>query len=90
MKIATFLFVLLAAGASMASVNPQQELPQFSFNYSWNNEVFSFKTQAPSFEEALPVAAEACFKHFRQGRKATHDEGLDIIDICVNPQQSKG
>lgn len=51
-----------------------------------NVEVFEFSSTAPSYEDAFEKAADACFKHFKNGKKLTEDRGLDIIDVCANPR----
>lgn len=51
-----------------------------------NVEVFEFSSTAPSYEDAFERAADACFKHFKNGKKLTEDSGLDIIDVCANPR----
>lgn len=47
---------------------------------------YEFKTQADTWEDAFKEAAKACYKHFKDGRSLSEDEGLDIIDTCANPR----
>lgn len=49
---------------------------------------FEYRTVASSYEEAFKTAAQACYRHFKNGKRLTEDEGLDIIDVCANPRRS--
>jgi hypothetical protein len=49
-------------------------------------ETFEFSSTAPSYEEAFEKAAQACYRHFKGGRRLSEDKGLDIIDVCANPR----
>ena len=49
-------------------------------------QTFEFSSTAPTYEEAFEKAAQACYRHFRDGKRLTEDRGLDIIDVCANPR----
>lgn len=49
---------------------------------------FEYRTEAASYEIAFKKAAQACFQHFKDGRKLSEAEGLSIIDTCANPRGS--
>lgn len=47
---------------------------------------YQYSTQADSWDDAFREAAKACYRHYKDGRKLTESEGLDIIDTCANPR----
>ncbi len=51
-----------------------------------NSETYEYSLNASSYEEAFDKAAQSCFRHFKQGRRVSQDQGLDIIDVCANPR----
>ena len=52
-----------------------------------NNESYEYTQKAKTYEDAYSKAAQACFTHFKAGRRVSEDQGLDIIDICANPRK---
>lgn len=52
-----------------------------------SKERFEYRTVAGSYEEAFKTAAQACYRHFKNGKRLSEDEGLDIIDVCANPRR---
>ena len=60
----------------------------YTFKFHLANDSFEYSQKAPSYEEAYEKAAQACFNHFKAGRRVSEDRGLDIIDICANPRST--
>ncbi len=48
---------------------------------------FDYVTRASTWESAFQIAAQACYRHFKNGQPLTEDQGLDIIDVCANPRR---
>ena len=48
---------------------------------------FEFITTASTYEDAFRLAAQACYRHYKDGKPLTEDQGLDIIDVCANPRR---
>lgn len=88
-KIAGFAAILitafsLSASAAIQSGTGEPKLHQFKFRMK--GETFEFSQKTVSYEEAFERAAKACYQHFKDGRRLTENEGLDIIDVCANPR----
>lgn len=66
------------------STEPMTKL--YSFKFKMSQETFEYTQKSPSYEEAFEKAAQACFSHFKNGRRISEDLGLDIIDACANPR----
>jgi hypothetical protein len=87
----TLLILLMMGSVVISSTSfawietaPQQK--SYNFKYKLKTDSFEYSRKAASYEEALDSAAQACFNHFKAGRRLTENQGLDIIDVCVNPR----
>lgn len=60
---------------------------EYQFLFTKTKDRFEYSTQAASYEDAFKQAAQACYRHFKNGKPLTEDEGLDIIDVCANPRR---
>lgn len=97
--LASLLVVLFALGLSQ-KVFAKTSAQNFEFVFRLEKDFelsarapksevkFEYQTQASNYEEAYKKAAQACFTHFKAGRKLSEDEGLSIIDTCANPRGS--
>ena len=86
MKLLLSLLMLcfsIHASAWVAS-NPTEKEYKFKFNFE--KEVYEYSMTANTYEQAYEKAAQACFQHYRHGRRVSEDKGLDIIDVCANPR----
>lgn len=90
MKSTLFVLIGLAGGFSQAWVGTPTAEKEHRFVYRMKDQgtiqTFEFSSTAPSFEEAFDKGAQACYRHFKGGRKLTEERGLDIIDVCANPR----
>lgn len=81
------LFLSNTSYASLFSNDSSRDAKAFSFKFSkFQGEVYEYEVKADSKDDAFKKAADACFNHFKQGRRISMDYGQDIIDICVNPR----
>lgn len=77
---------LFLANTSHASLFAKED-KSFSFKFpKFQGEVYEYEVKSESKDDAFRKAADACFNHFKQGRRISMDYGQDIIDICVNPR----
>ena len=68
-------------------VGPLQKEHSFEFKFNpYQGENFTFSVKAKDQYIALERAAMSCFTHYKKQRQVSSEEGLDIIDICVNPK----
>ena len=74
------LAILIFLTGSIAQAKP------YDFKFKMKSEVYEYSTAADSYESAFEKAAQACFNHFKGGRRVSQDVGLDIIDVCANPK----
>ncbi len=87
MKRALVMTVLLAiSSTSLAWIEKAPQQKSYDFKFKLKSDIYTFTRTATSYEEAYETAAQACFKHFKNGRHVNEDEGLDIIDVCANPR----
>ena len=78
---------LLLANTSHASLFSSDPSKSVAFKFpKFQGEVYEYETKSDSKDDAYQKAAQACFDHFKQGRRVSMDYGQDIIDICVNPR----
>ena len=61
----------------------------FAFKYKWNGQIFPYRVSAADWPTAFERSAEACFNHFKQGRRVAEEVGVSIIDSCANPIETK-
>jgi len=84
MKNIIFATVLLC----ISIVTYASEGKNFAYRFqAYKGESYTYETQSDSQEEAYERAATACFQHYKEGRRISMDQGLDIIDICANPRR---
>jgi hypothetical protein len=57
----------------------------YTFKYKLQNEELEIKKSAATWDVALSFAAQQCFDFYIKSRKLTDDHGLDVIDVCANP-----
>ncbi|WP_413287436.1 hypothetical protein [Bdellovibrio sp. HCB337] len=87
MKTAIVLTILMAVSStSYAWIEKAPAQKAYDFKYKLKNDTFKYSRSAASYEEAFEHAATACFKHFKNGKRLSETEGLDIIDVCANPR----
>lgn len=82
----TFLLTMLIASQAHAWLSVDDPGKSYSFKFRMENETYEYQQKASSYEDAFAKAAEACFKHFKQGRRLSEDRGIAIIDVCANPR----
>lgn len=87
------LKAMMVTSLLVLSVGSAEASQEFGFRFEKSGrqpgsaERFDYKATAGSWEEAFKVAAHACFRHFKDGRRLNESEGLDIIDVCANPRR---
>ncbi len=91
MKARTMQMTLIAAitvvFSTIAFAAPQPpEAQLYKFKFRMKSELYEYSQKTTSYEEAFERAAKSCYQHFKDGRKLTEDQGLDIIDVCANPR----
>lgn len=87
MKATLFMIILVAfSSTSFAWIEKAPVQKSYDFKYQLKNDTFKYTRSAASYEEAFEHAADACFKHFKNGKRLSENEGLDIIDVCANPR----
>ena len=87
MKTALIMTLLMAVSSTSSAwieKTPQQK--SYAFNFKLKTDTFKYARTAASYEEAYEDAAQACFKHFKNGKRLNENDGLDIIDVCANPR----
>ncbi len=84
--VLTALVLGQAANAWVAS-SPVERKYDFKFQLKKAKKIEKYEVSltAQTYEEAFQDAAQACFNHFKNGKRLSEDQGLDIIDACVNP-----
>lgn len=87
MKTALIMTLLLSVSStSFAWIEKAPQQKSYDFNFKLKADTFKYSRTAASYEEAYEHAANACFKHFKNGKRLSENEGLDIIDVCANPR----
>lgn len=82
----SLLCCLLVSTQTLAWVSTQPSEQEFKFKFTLQKEKYEYTTSANTYEQAYERAAQACFNHFKAGRRVSEDQGLDIIDVCANPR----
>jgi hypothetical protein len=90
------MMVSVLMGGSTSALAAENEF-QFRFEMSVSKDLttrtpatktrFEYVTRADTYEDAFKIAAQACYRHFKDGKSLTEDQGLDIIDVCANPRR---
>lgn len=83
--ILTALIMSLSLQAS-AWVSSSPAEKEYKFKFSFEKENYQYSMKANTYEQAYERAAQACFQHYKAGRRVSEDRGLDIIDVCANPR----
>ncbi len=79
--------ILLSIGICADAYSTTTSDSNFEFKFKpYLGETFALSVKAKDQYEALERAAQSCFNHYKKNRSISTDEGLDIIDICVNPK----
>lgn len=86
MKFATFLMALGLSLQASAWISFDAAEKAYSFKFKMKGEVYEYSQASTSYEEAYEKAAKACYQHFKNGKRLSEDQGLDIIDVCANPR----
>lgn len=86
-RILLVLFTLFTFSAQ-AWVSSEPIQKPYNFKFKMVKDTFEYTQKAPSYEEAFEKAAQACYRHFKNGERLTEDRGLDIIDVCANPRST--
>lgn len=81
-----FVFILNLSLSASAATPEDAGDRQFVFKFKLKGETYEYSQRSGSYEEAFEKAAQACFKHYKGGRRVSEDQGLDIIDVCANPR----
>ena len=77
---------ILGSIQSNAWISKDETTKLYNFKFKLNDETYEYSQKSPSFEEAFGKAAQACYRHYKAGKKLTEERGLDIIDVCANPR----
>ena len=77
------MLLSLQASAWVSTAPPEKE---YRFKFTMEQQVFEYSLKSNTYEQAFERAAQACFHHFKAGRRVSEDRGLDIIDVCANPR----
>ena len=81
------LIFTIAAVPSWGWVSTPTAIKEYGFKFKMTeNEKYEYVTKANTYEDAFEKAAQACFNHFKGGRRVSEDRGLAIIDVCANPR----
>lgn len=86
MKTIISTLILLISVQSFAWVTTPTIEKEYNFKFKFEQEVFEYSTKSPSYEDAFEKAAQACFSHYKHGRRVSMERGVDIIDVCANPR----
>lgn len=86
MKKLIFVLFLGWCCSSFASFSGEDSKQVYGFKFTMKGDKFEYTQKAASYEEAFHKAAQACFTHFKGGRRLAEEQGLDIIDVCANPR----
>lgn len=89
MKLSMVLLVLICSyfSTSFASLD-KSPLQEYKFSYHINKKVFIFTEKASSYEQALEKVSLSCFKKFNGDKETSVEQGMDLVDLCVNPRKS--
>lgn len=86
MKKLLFLAVFSISQLASAWVSTPSAEKVFAFKFKLKGESFEYSQKAETYEDAYEKAAQACYRHYKAGRRISEDQGLDIIDVCANPR----
>ena len=87
MKTALIMTLLMVVSStSQAWIEKATQQKSYDFSFKLKTDSFKYSRTAASYEEAFEDAAQACFKHFKNGKHLSENAGLDIIDVCANPR----
>lgn len=84
--VAALLITLGFGLHAEAWVSTEPTMKVYSFKFNLKKEIFEYSQKAPSYEDAFHKAAQACYNHYKGGRRLSEERGLDIIDVCANPR----
>lgn len=77
---------ILGSLQSHAWISKEETTKLYNFKFKMVDTTFEYSQKSASYEEAFGKAAKACYRHFKNGKALTEDQGLDIIDVCANPR----
>lgn len=77
---------ILGSLQSHAWISKEETMKPYNFKFKMADTTFEYSQKSASYEEAFGKAAKACYRHFKNGKPLTEDQGLDIIDVCANPR----
>lgn len=81
--LATLLTASVQASAWI-SQDPTEKV--YSFKFTLKGHIYQYQQKSQSYEDAFEKAAQACYQHYKGGKRLSEDQGLDIIDVCANPR----
>lgn len=86
--IQALILVSMIAGSlqSNAWIAKDQKKNLYTFKFNLAGSSYEYTQESSSFEEAFDKAAQACYRHYKNGKKLSENQGLDIIDVCANPR----
>ncbi len=82
--LSVFIGILVTFNASAAVKNTEPQ--EYKFKFNLKGDIYQYQQKSNSYEEAFRKAAQACFNHYKSGKKLNEELGLDIIDVCANPR----
>jgi hypothetical protein len=78
-KMIFFITILMAFTASA-------ELKKFNLHYTLGDQHLEVPMMKDSYESAIEAGADSCFRFFTGHGKLTHEQKLDVVDVCANPR----
>lgn len=82
----TMALILGLSVQARAWVSHESSQKIYTFKFKMQKETLEISQASSSYEEAFEKAAQACYRHFKAGRRISEERGLDIIDVCANPR----
>jgi hypothetical protein len=58
---------------------------EFKFTWTMDGGTLKYKINKDTYEKAFDYAAVFCFDFFKKKKPLTEERGLEIIDVCANP-----
>ena len=86
MKKVILTVLMLASQSSLGWISTSAAEKVYDFKFKLKGETFEYSQKADTYEDAFERAAQACYRHYKAGRRISEDQGLDIIDVCANPR----
>jgi len=84
-KFLAVILICLSTIQTSAWISKDEIAKSYAFKFNLQGDVYEYNQKAATYEEAFEQAAQACFSHFKAGKKVGEQRGMDIIDVCANP-----